>query len=598
MMAGNLGRTLTRRQFVRLAAAGAGAALAGCTAAQPAPVAPTPVPAATPTAIPPATPAPSPTPVPAQLPITQVELMPNIPQPFKMRDWRTVARKFDALAFDFEAQGDYLPLIWWDKTRINMARDGFGLPSYVGDTRQGAGNAHEGITCIAAVLGATLVGIDKTTQGGHDWVDMLEDYFNTANGLNLVLNGTSALTGRTFWYETYPAVEYCALASLYPQKARMAEIMRITADRWYDACVAMGGSDTSYPDFLYTAFDFAEMKPKFNGQWKEPDAAAGIAWLQYMAYQRFGDKKYLQAADWCMQFLHHVERNPLYEVLLPFGAYLAVRMNAEAGASYDAAKLINWCFDGSYYRYDWGVNIRRWGDYDCHGLASLRTMASGYAFAMNTFAWAGALAPIARYDTRYARAIGKWLLNLANNARLFYADALPADQQSSAFWQGDPEHVIAYEGLQEISDKGVRCYAAGDPLKMGWGKTDFGIYGSTHVGLLGSIVAPTEDEKILRLDLLATDFYHAAAYPTYLYYNPYDSPRTLTLDLGDRAGSIYDATNHRFALENASGPTRLDLPADTGVVLALTPPGGEASYKDNKLFINNVVVDYHIPAPA
>lgn len=590
-------RRVNRRRFLTgmaLALGGSAAALAGCGAPAPAPA---PILSATepPPAAPTAMPLPSPTPQPAQLPITQVELMPNIPQPFAMRDWREVARKFDALAFDFEAQGDYLPLIWWDKTHTNMDRDGFGLPAYVGDTRQSEGAAHEGITCIAAVLGATLVGIDKSSQDGHDFVDMLEDYYNRANGLNLVLDGVSAATGRTFWYEIYPSLQYAALSYLYPQKERMAEITRAVADRWYDASVALGGSDTTTPDFLYTAFDFAEMQPKFNGQWKEPDAAAAVAWIEYMAYRRFGDEKYLQAAKWGLDFLSHIEKNPLYEVLLPFGAYLAVRMNAEAGTNYDTAKLINWCFDGGYYRFDWGVNSRRWGDYDCHGLAALRTRASGYAFAMNTFAFAGALTPVARYDTRYARAIGKWLLNLANNARLFYADGLPEDHQSSAFWQGDPEHVIAYEGLQEISDKGARVYAAGDPLKMGWGKTDFGIYGSTHVGLLGSIVSPTEDAKILRLDLLATDFWRSDAYPTYLYYNPYDIPKRITLPLGDAARALYDATGHRFLSENARGSFSLDLPPDSGTVVVLAPAGGERDRQAKQLLYNQHIIDYSLP---
>ena len=64
-------------------------------------------------------------------------------------------------------------------------------------------------------------------------------------------------------------------------------------------------------------------------------------------------------------------------------------------------------------------------------------------------------------------------------------------------------------------------YAAGDPLTYGWGpQTDFGIYGSAVSGVFGSIIKTTNVDKILQLDLLATDFYHDAAHSTYLYYNP------------------------------------------------------------------------------
>ena len=47
-----------------------------------------------------------------QIRVTRVERMPNIPQPFHVRDWRKVARGFDRLAFDLKAAGEHLPLVW------------------------------------------------------------------------------------------------------------------------------------------------------------------------------------------------------------------------------------------------------------------------------------------------------------------------------------------------------------------------------------------------------------------------------------------------------------------------------------------------------
>jgi len=78
-------------------------------------------------------------------------------------------------------------------------------------------------------------------------------------------------------------------------------------------------------------------------------------------------------------------------------------------------------------------------------------MAAGYGFAMNTFQYAGTLAPLARYDSRYAHDIGKWILNLANAARLFYSNAHDAEHQSSHAWASayDRRSVIAYEGLRK-----------------------------------------------------------------------------------------------------------------------------------------------------
>ena len=88
---------------------------------------------------------------------------------------------------------------------------------------------------------------------------------------------------------------------------------------------------------------------------------------------------------------------------------------------------------------------------DVQGLVGSTTDGGGYAFAMNTFEWAGALVPLARYDTRYAHDIGKWTLNLANAARLFYPNAFDTAHQSSPEWAAahDSKSVIAYEGIRK-----------------------------------------------------------------------------------------------------------------------------------------------------
>lgn len=54
---------------------------------------------------------------------------------------------------------------------------------------------------------------------------------------------------------------------------------------------------------------------------------------------------------------------------------------------------------------------------------------------MNTFSQAAALVPIVKYNPAYASTIGKWMLNLANACRLFYADEHPP-QPSVEFYLG------------------------------------------------------------------------------------------------------------------------------------------------------------------
>ena len=519
--------------------------------------------------------------------IERVELMPRNPSPFVMKDWKALAHAYDQLIFSFNAKGKYLPLIWWDNSRVNFDRVTFGLPSYVGDPRITSAE-HEAITCMGTLLGATVAGIDKT-RGAHNWVLMAEQYFNRKNGENLVLNRTSTHSGQTFWYEVWPHVLFYALVDKYPNTGEMESIMKTTADRWYDACYQMGGKNGA-ANFDHTAFDFNTMQAIDNGKWKEPDAAAGIGWLEYMAWVKWRSPKHLKAADWSLKFLHNRKENPHYEILMPYGAYLAARINGELGRKYDVHKFLTWCFEESKARPGWGTVAENWGGYDCHGLVGSITDGGGYAFALNTFASAGALVPLVRYDDRYSQAIGRWMLNAANSARLFYRDAHADDHQSSAFWNDD-SGVIAYEGLRK-EWKGKSPYATGDPIRLGWGPTDLALYGGSYVGFFGGIVRKTNVEMILQLDCLATDFFHDRAYPTYLYYNPYEVTKEVEIDVGPESRDLFDAASDGFLKKNVKGVSRFPLRANTAAVVVVAPTGGKITHKGNRTLINGVVVDY------
>ena len=381
----------------------------------------------------------------AQISIPKIDQMPNMPSSYQMRDWQQVAHQFDAFVFDFGKTGQYLPVPWWDTTSTNL-HTGFGFGSYIGRFGQNSGTAHEGITCMGAVLGATLAGIDKSNQNGYNWVLMEENYFSSTQ--NLYLNNIGGVTGQSFWYETLPSILFYQLNYLYPNTSSFNSEFITTADRWYDACVAMGGKTSPWtlPNFNYTAFNFSTMQPAYNGVWRENDAPAAIGWVEYIAYIKTGDTKYLTAAKWCMEYLQAQSSNPLYDVLLVYAPYIALRMNAEQGTNYDVTKLINWCFSGNVN--NWGVlGGATWGGYGVDGL-----MASPiYSFEMESLHLAGAVAPMPRYDQRYARAIGKYMLNMANSARLYYSYMHDANHQTSSAWAFayDPCSCIGYEGLKQ-----------------------------------------------------------------------------------------------------------------------------------------------------
>jgi hypothetical protein len=184
------------------------------------------------------------------------------------------------------------------------------------------------------------------------------------------------------------------------------------------------------------------------------------------------------------------------------------------------------------------------------------------------------------------------MLNLANSARLFYPTELPADHQSCAFWKGDPEGVIAYEGLR-AEWEGKSPYATGDPVVMKWGpETDLGLYGSSYVGMLGALVHCTNDEKILALDCLATDFFHGPAYPTWLIYNPYAKDRAVEVEVGAEPRDLYDVVGARFVSRRVRGKARVNVAGDRAMVLVVAPARGKKTMEGGKVSIDGVAVDY------
>jgi len=683
--------------------------------------------------------------------IRRVERMPNSPQPFAMRDWREVTLDYIGLAFDFEQHGDHLPLIGWLDRDPAMVS----FPSYVGGPKD-----PEAINYLAALVSGSLVGLDMRIYRGHDWVSLGTNFFNSKEGV--YVNRPGAGTGDSFWYDVFPNVLFCQLNALYPGDPKLDRQALALSLKWHEACVALGGKSDplTLPDFDHTGLNLETMKAIEKGR-IEPEGAAGVAWLEYTAWLRFKDPRFLMAAEWSIGALEarSVERSPLYEVLLPYGALIAARMNAEQGDHHDVARLVNACFEPRGHpqaRPGWGVIADHWNGLDAHGLVGSTTDGDGYAFAMNSFEWVGALAPLARYDTRYAHDLGKWILNLSNAARLFYANAQTDEHQSCYAWSQayDPKSVIAYEGIRkwkrgaatatgdyrtlggsivegsfvsthlreetppnsevfEESPPGkvpfehiweftlpserdrwlvvsakridggharndfrfsfsgrpegpyVAAFPVSDPgpvyvtelppalhgklyvkakstdRSAGWSgrdklsvdamaisyqsgigpfaqgdlvvsfidlikeatvpivlyrpastTTDLGLYGSSHVGILGGIIRKTNVEKILQLDLLKTDYFHPAAYPTYLYYNPYRSAKIVEIDVGPEARDIYDAASDQYLQKNVRATARIVIGADTARVVILAPSGQSITHEGKRTLIGKVVVHY------
>jgi len=540
--------------------------------------------------------------------LQRVDQMPNLPQPFQIIDYKKLALQFDSTVYDFNAKGKFWPLVWMDSSKKNFPQTVVGLYTAVGDVRQGPTNNkgmfHEALATMGATLGATLVGIDKTNRQNLNYVGMLKNYFNKETGWNIMMNNTCpevALLGggygRDWWYDVYPNVLFYAICDQYPNEPGFTEIARRIADKFYAADSILNGN------YDYSYFDYGKMKPIKTQICAQPDAAAGHAWVLYAAYKKFGDPRYLKGVISALNALQSQSKNPTYEVLMPFGAYLSARINAELGKHYDMNKMLAWSFDGTAIcREGWGVLVGNWNGIDISGIVGSTVDHGGYGFLMNTYDAAWPLVPMVRYDQSYAIAIGKWMLNAANAARFFYPQYMSNDHETIPQLAEVTKGVIGYEGMvrkstyqQHENLKGP--VAQGDGPLWVPGKnpevSQFSVYGSGHVGIFGSIIRATNVTGVLQLNLLATDFYHDKAYLSFLYYNPYTTSKTVSIKIeSGKKVDLYNTVSGSFIARNVSSSAQIKLSPQNAAVIVCVPSGGKVTYAGEKMLVNGIVVDY------
>ena len=221
-----------------------------------------------------------------QFTLAPIDLLPNAPTTYQMRDWHKTATDFDTLAFNTAATGQFLPLVRIDNTlQPPQTQTWYGLPAYVGETRtfgETGEPIHEAVASLAAVLGGTLVGVNKTA-GPYDWVAMSQEYYVNRNSQYVVLNTPFSSSGQSAWYETYPSILMYAIADRYPGASALQTSLNTVDLRFYSAVNVLTAGGTA-PNFNHTAFNFATQSPVNNGVWREPDMGLGMAWLQYAAY--------------------------------------------------------------------------------------------------------------------------------------------------------------------------------------------------------------------------------------------------------------------------------------------------------------------------
>jgi hypothetical protein len=552
-----------------------------------------------------------------QIRISRVEEFEPISSDWRLLDWRSRTESFLDAVLDPTRQGDYLPLMWWDDSKVWWSGTTFGLPSYVGRKHQWGtfGNSHESIVTMSTLISGGLVGRDMTrmaVRGGSEPVNLVrmqEAYFSPEDGV--FLNNAGGCSGQSFWYELAPNMLVGALVAQNPGEAGLAEKWRAASLRWADAAENLYHLN----DFNFQAYDLRSKRAVVQG-WREPDAAAGLAYLGLIAHARFREAKFHHMTRWGLDWLDRLPAadNPNYEFFLAFGVYAAARCNAEFGTHYDVAKMTNWCFDRSAVRGrsphmkpddpgDWyGVVSGKWGDRNVAGLVGARqyritekTGRCGYGFIMETFAYAWPLAAAARYDNRLARGVSKWLLHAEDAARLCYPDQIPPSQQTDWEWAKACTSAIPYEALMQRNPDtgGPGPFAAGDPRLHGWGPSNLSLYSGALVGVFAAIAQPTNVDRVLRIDTRATDFHAAPSMPTFLYYNPHPQKVSVKISVGAAPSHLWDGVGNTWMQRDASGEVEIPLEPDSAAVVTVIPGSAKTDTSGTRLIADGIIVDYN-----
>lgn len=545
-----------------------------------------------------------------QTAIPRIELMPNVPQPYRIIDWKQKAIDYDTYVFDFNTELPTGSMIWLDNSQRNIPQITFGLYTAINDCRQGPnhnnGEFHESLNSLSSILGAGLVGIDKTNQNGYNYVKMIQNYFNSETGWNIMMNNTCPEVaqfgggyGRDWWYDVLPNVLFYAVCDVFPNVENADHIQRSIAEQFCKADSVLNG------DYDYSYFDYGQMKGVVNQIPLQQDAAGGHGYVLYAAYQKYKDPRYLEHAKSAIAALDAQKESRFYEILLPMGIYTAARLNAEQGSNYDVEKMINWVFDGCKNpegRNGWGVIVGKWGDYDVSGLQGSIIDGGGYAFLMNSMKMSWPLVPMVKYQPQFARAIGKWMLNNVNAARLFFPNEIPDKNQWLPKMENYTNSLVAYEGLRyedcysKPALKNVHPVALGDGPN--WNRNNpkesmFSLYSTSPIGIFGAIIDTTDVKMILRLDCDATDFYAIKKYPVYLYYNPYAEKKLISYSSSKKV-DLFDIVSKKYLARNVIDKTKISIPADMACIVVELPAGEKIVEKDEqgKWMVNGNVIAY------
>ncbi len=458
--------------------------------------------------------------------------LPNRPRQQPI-NWQYQAQEFDRFVGD-DANG-----VMYRDPRGHLAFTAFLKGDHYGTMR------HELVTFGPIALGKSLRGGDISHL-----LPTLEGYFSSR--FAVFMNG--------------PGDERCELWYLMYVNALAVHLIRryVRAQPhwlglWRQSAAALRTmAQTLHYDFNHQGYDFAAGRGWTDRDiYRQPDALGGYAYLMLMTYRLLGDRTYLDEAQYALGRYLAEPHNPWYEV--PDGALAAVAAAwfAGHGDPIDVNKALTWLLDPQA-----ALATGTWGGQEVNGLArGWRYSERNSVYSMESLMILPFVLPVLRYRPEYAADLGRYALNVAANARLFFSPYMQGCES-----RPDLTPAVAYERLLETRGP---C----SPFATGDFQGHKSVYGGAYALWWGALVQPTEDPYILQIDVAATDFLTGYSFPTYLYYNPWEEQRTVRVPVGSAPCDLVELSSQQVLARSVTQAADIDLPPASAYVVTVRPAG-------------------------
>lgn len=459
--------------------------------------------------------------------------LPFIPEGYQTIDWATYAKDYyeNILSdpnFFYEEAGLYHT----EKTRL-------GIVTHVGE--EPSKENVEAMTLITLLLSNATLETDLPRSEMKRLATKIEGYYSLDQGENVFLNYLDKYSRElTFYEQVYPGLLYFMLMDKIEPTENSDRLLEQIANGWHEVVMQLGG-EHRLVDFSYTGYDFAKGEPYHDGTHLEPDAAAGIALLEYYAFQKFQDRKYMRAARYCMDYLDNFKSHYGTHLLYFYTPYLAARLNHEEGFKYD----VPWHMEVAYE-----PTADNWGwlspNHFATGLVGSRTEYGGTAYTYDSIMGLTGLIPLVKYDPRYANEIGRTILH-------------------ASYELGEQAKLKSRSKDVTLELESIKAQSA--------------------IGFLGSMLEPTDVEGILKVDLNQGDFYQTHLdNPCFLLFNPFAEDVLVKYETTtDGVVGLFDLVTESFLTLNVQNETTLSIPGEQSVVLIEIPiEEGDNPYKLNR----------------